>query len=202
MKKDQNLPKKMYKALIAQENYSQAIKTILEVNHHTTLVIEVDHPNKEIHEISHKIDIADRIVETTTDDQFQTQHNLLQHPVHNQRKIDITQTINHEIHHIIEIETIQIIDIETIQTIEIEVTPTIVKIVIQTTDHGIIHTTDQTIKDQMTINKIDQEIIHKIETQVTTIDIEIIPNHLIGIIIVITILSIDIEAIHQNTKDK
>ena len=202
MKKDQNLPKKLYKALIAQENYSQAIKTILEVNHHTTLVIEVDHPNKEIHEISHKIDIADRIVETTTDDQFQTQHNLLQHPVHNQRKIDNTQTINHEIHHIIEIETIQIIDIETIQTIEIEVTPTIVKIVIQTTDHGIIHTTDQIIKDQMTINKIDQEIIHKIETQVTTIDIEIIPNHLIGIIIVITILSIDIEGIHQNAKDK
>ena len=39
----------------------------------------------------------------------------------------------------------------------------------------------------MTINKIDPEIIHKIETQVTTIDIDIIPNHLIGIIIVIPI---------------
>ena len=54
----------------------------------------------------------------------------------------------------------------------------------------------------MTINTIDREITRKIEIQVTTIDIEIIPNHLIGIIIVITILSIDIEAIHQNTKDK
>ena len=112
------------------------------------------------------------------------------------------QTINHEIHFIIEIETIPIIEIETIQTIEIEVTPTIVIIVIRTTDHGIIHTTDHTIKDQMTITKTDQEITHKIEIQIITIDIEIIPNHLIGIIIVTPILSIDIEAIHQNTKDK
>ena len=192
----------MYIVIIALKNHSQAIKTILKVNHHTTLVIEVDHPNKEIHEISHKIDIVDQIVETTTHDQIQIQHNLFQHPVPNQTEIDIIQTINHEIHRTIEIETIQIIEIETIQTIEIEVTPIIVIRVIQTTDDEIIHTTDQTIKDQMTINKIDQEIIHKIETQVTTIAIKIIPNHLIGIIIVITILSIDIEAIHQNAKDK
>ena len=192
----------MYIVIIALENHFQAIKTILEINHHITLVIEVDRPNKEIHEISHKIDIVDQIVETTTHDQTQTQHNLLQHPVPTQTEIDIIQTISHEIHLIIEIETIQIIETETIQTIEIEVTLTIVIIVIQTTDHGITHTTDQTIKDQMTINTIDREIIHKIEIQVTTIDIEITPNHLIGIIIVITILSIDIEAIHQNTKDK
>ena len=127
---------------------------------------------------------------------------MFQHPVPNQTEIDIIQTINHEIHLIIEIETIQIIEKEAIQTIEIEVTPTIVIIVIQLTDHGITHITDQTIKDQMTITKIDQEITHKTEIQVTTIDIEIFPNHLIGIIIVITTLSIDIEAIHQNTKDK
>ena len=54
----------------------------------------------------------------------------------------------------------------------------------------------------MTINTIDREITHKIEIPVTTIDIEITTNHLIGIIIVITILSTDIEAIHRNTKDK
>ena len=54
----------------------------------------------------------------------------------------------------------------------------------------------------MIITKTDQEITYKIETQVTTIDIEIIPNHLIGIIIVTLILIIDIEVTHQNIKDK
>ena len=134
-------------------------------------------------------------------DQIQTQHNLFQHPVPSQTEIDIIQTISHEIHLIIEIETIQIIGTETIQTTEIEAIPTTV-IIIQTIDHGITHTTDQTIIDQMTINTIDPEITHKIGIQVTITDIEIIPNHLLGIIIVITIPSIDIEAIHQNTKDK
>ena len=54
----------------------------------------------------------------------------------------------------------------------------------------------------MTITKTVQEITNKIEIQVTTIDIEIILNHLIGIITVIPILNIDIEVIHQNIKDK
>ena len=54
----------------------------------------------------------------------------------------------------------------------------------------------------MIINKTGQEIIHKIDTQVTTIDIEIIPNHLIGIRIVTPILNIDKEVIHQNIKNK
>ena len=85
----------MYIVIIALENYFQAIKTILEINHHITLVIEVDHPNKEIHEISHKIDLVDQIVETTTHDQIQTKHNLFQHLVPNQTEIDIIQTINH-----------------------------------------------------------------------------------------------------------
>ena len=128
-------------AITALENHFQAIKTILEVNHHTTLVIEVDHPNKEIPEISHKIDIVDRIVETTTHDQIQAQHNLFQHPVPNQTEIDIIPIINHEIHRTIEIETTQIIEIETIQTIETEVTPTTEIIFIQTTDHEITHIT-------------------------------------------------------------
>ena len=202
MKKDQNLPNKMYTAKIAPENPFPAIKTILEINHHITLLIEVDHPNKEIHEISHKIEIADRIVETTIHDRIQIQHNLFQHPVHNQIEIDITQTINHEIHLIIEIETIQIIEIETIQTIGIEVTQTIEIKIIQTIDHKIDRIIDRIIKDRMIITKTDQEIIHKIDTQVTTIDIEIIPNHLIGIIIVTPILNNDTEVIHQNIKDK
>ena len=192
----------MYIVTIALENHFQIIKTILEINHHITLVIEVDHPNKEIHEISHKIDIVDQIVETTTHDQTQTQHILFQHPVPNQTEIDIIQTINHENQLIIEIDTIRIIGTGTIQTTEIEAIPIIVIIVIQTIDHGITHTTDQTIKDKITINTIDREIIHKIEIPVIIIDIEIIPNHLIEIIIVITILNTDIEAIHRNTKDK
>ena len=129
----------MYTVTIALENHFQAIKTILEINHRVTLIIEVDHPNKEIHEISHKIDIVDQIVETTIHDQTQTQHNLFQHPVPSQIGIEIIQTISHEIHLIIEIETIQIIGTETIQTTEIEAIPTTV-IIIQTIDHGITHT--------------------------------------------------------------
>ena len=114
MKKDQNLPNKMYTAIIAPENHFQTIKTILEINHHITLVIEVDHPNKKIHEISHKIDTVDQIVETTTHDQIQIQHNLFQYPVLTQTEIDIIQTINHEYHLITEIETTQIIELKTI----------------------------------------------------------------------------------------
>ena len=201
MKKDQNLPNEMYTVTPVQENHFRTILITQGINHHITQVIEVDHPNKEIHEISHKIDIVDQIVETIIHDQIQTQHNLFQHPVPSQTEVDIIQTISHEIHLIIEIETFQIIGTETIQTTEIEAIPTTVKI-IQTIDHGITHTTDQTIIDQITINTLDREIIHKIEIPVTIIDIEITPNHLIGIIIVITILNTDIEAIHQNTKDK
>ena len=125
---------------------------------------------------------------------------MFQHPVPSQTEIDIIQTISHEIHLIIEIETIQIIETEIIQTTEIEAIPTI-SIIIQRIDHVISHTTDQTIIDQITIT-IDREIIHKIETPVTIIDIEITPYHLIGIIKVITILSTDIEVTHRNTKDK
>ena len=54
----------------------------------------------------------------------------------------------------------------------------------------------------MIITRTDQEIIHKIETQKSTIEIEIIPNHLIGMKIVTPILIIDIEVTHQNIKDK
>ena len=105
------------------------------------------------------------------------------------QETDTIQTINHEIHHIIEIETIPIIEIEVIQTIEINI--------IKTTDQEITHITDQTA-----IIKIDREIIHKIVTQVIIIVIEIIPNHHTGIIITIIILIIATEVVHLNIKDK
>ena len=120
---------------------------------------------------------------------------MLLHPVPIQtQEIDTIPTTDQETHRTIEIETIQ--------TIKIEVTHTIEIIIIQTPDHERTHIIDQIIKDQMIITKTDQEIFHKIETQVTTIDIEIIPNHLIGIIIVTPILIIDIEVTHQNIEDK
>ena len=66
MKKDQNLPnKKVYIVITVQENHVQATQITQEINHHITQVIEVDHPNEKIHEISHKIDITDRIAKIT-----------------------------------------------------------------------------------------------------------------------------------------
>ena len=105
----------------------------------------------------------------------------------NQEIITI-QTINHEIHHTIEIETTPIIRIEVIQTTEIRITRTI--------NQGIIHIIDRTITDQTIITKIDRKIIHKIDTQVIIIVIEIIPNHHTGIIITIIILIIATEVVH------
>ena len=58
------------------------------------------------------------------------------------------------------------------------------------------------IKDLVIITKIDQETIHKMETQAITIDKEIIPNLLTGIITAIQIHNIDIEVTHQSIKDK
>ena len=190
----------MYTVTIALENHFQINKTILEISHHTTLIIEVDHLNREILEIFHKIDIVDQIVETTTHDQTQTRCNN-NHQITNQIETEAIQTINHETRLIIEIDTIQIIEIEITRTIEIEAIPTTV-IIIQTIDHETTHTTDQTITDQITINTIDRETIHKIEILVIIIDTEIIHNHHIETIIIITIPNIDIEAIHQNIKDK
>ena len=119
------------------------------------------------------------------------QHNLFLDPIPNQtREINTIPIINHETHHITEIETIHIIEIEVIRTIEIRITRTI--------EQEITHITDQTITDQMTIIKTDHGIIHKIEIQVIIINIEIIPNHHIGIITIIIILNIDTEVVHQN----
>ena len=190
----------MYTVIMALENSLQIIKIILEINHHITLIIEVDHLNKEILEIFHKIDIADQIAETTTHDQTQTRCNN-NHQVTNQTETEALQTIIHEIHLIIEIDTIQKMGTETIRTTEIEAILTTV-IIIQTIDHGITHIIDQIIIDQITINTLDRETVHKIEIPVIIADIEIIHNHHIGIIMVITIPNIDKEAIHQSNKDK
>ena len=80
MKKDQNLPKRIYTVIIALENHFQETQIIHEINHHITPVIEVDRQNKGIHETSHKIDIVDRIakitkIEITIHDRIQTQQN-------------------------------------------------------------------------------------------------------------------------------
>ena len=197
MKKDQNLPKKIYIVITVQENNFQATQITQEINHHITEVIEVDHPNEVIHEISHKIDIIDqiaKITKITIHDQIPIQHNLFLDPIPNQTQgIDTIPIINHETHHIIEIETIQIIEIEVIRTTEIRITRTV--------DQEITHITDQTITDQTIIIKTDHETIHKIDIQVIIIDTEIIPSHHIGIITVTLILNIDTEVAHQNIED-
>ena len=110
------------------------------------------------------------------------QHNLFLDPIPNQtQEINNISIINHETHHKTEIETIHIIEIEVIRTIEIRITRTI--------DQEITHITNQTITDQMTIIKTDHGIIHKIEIQVIIINLEIIPNHHIGIITIIIIIT-------------
>ena len=163
MKKDQNLPNKtkIYIVTTVQENHLQATQITQEINHNITQVIEVDHPNEEIHEISHKIDITDRIAKITKitiHDRIQTQQNLFLDPVPIQTQgIGTIPIINHETHHTPEIETIHIIEKEVIQTIEIRST--------QTIDQGIIYIIDQIITDQMITIKTDHEINHKIETQ-------------------------------------
>ena len=192
MKKDQNLPKKIYTATKVQENHFRTIPITRELNHHITQVIEEDHQNEEIHKICHKIITIDQIVEISTPVQIRIQHNLFLDLIPNQG-INTIQTISHETHHIIEIETTPIIEIEVIQTTEIRSTRTI--------DQGITHITDQTITDQTIIIKTDHKTIHKIDIQVIIIVIEIIPNHHTEIITIIIILTIATEVAHQNIKD-
>ena len=61
MKKDQNLPKKNVHSNNSSGKPPQIIQIIQETNRPITLIIEVDHQNKEIHENSHKTDIVDQI---------------------------------------------------------------------------------------------------------------------------------------------
>ena len=126
MKKDQNLPKKMYTVTTVQENHFRTTLITQGINHHITQVIEEDHQNEEIHRILHKTIIIDQIVEITTRDQIQMQHNLFLDRIPNlTQEINIIPIINHETHHITEIETIQIIETEVIRLIEIKITRTI-----------------------------------------------------------------------------
>ena len=64
-KKTTTYQTKTYIVITVQENHFRATQITQEINHHITQVIEVDHPNEEKHEISHKIDINDRIVKIT-----------------------------------------------------------------------------------------------------------------------------------------
>ena len=189
MKKDQNLPNKTVysnnssgKPLPNNTNYTR---------NQSPHISSYRGRSPEIHNIHHKITTIDQIVKITTPDQIQIQHDLFLDLIPNQEIITI-QTINHEIHHIIEIETIPIIEIEAIPTTETRITRTI--------DQGITHIIDRTITDQTIITKTDHEIIHKIDIQVIIIVIEIIPNHHTGIITIIIILIIAIEAAHLNIK--
>ena len=117
---------KTYIVKTALVNHFQILQITQETNHPIILVIEVDQQNKEIHEISQKIDIVDQIVkiisiEITIHDQIQTEQNVLI-PVPIQiLGIDTIQTIDHETHHTMETETIQTIGIEAIPIIKINV---------------------------------------------------------------------------------
>ena len=76
MKKTKIYQTKIHIVITAQENYFRATQITQGINHHITQVIEEDHQNEEIHKILHKIITIDQIVEITTPDQIQIQHNL------------------------------------------------------------------------------------------------------------------------------
>ena len=197
MKKYQNLPNKNIhsnfspgKPLPNSSNYSRNQSSYNSNNRGRS-------PDQKI---SHKTDIVDQIVEIPNieiiiHDQTQTDQiiRLLPVPIPTQG-IGTIQTIDQEIHHTMDIEIIPTIETEAIQIIEIS------DIIIE---REVIQTTDHNTNDLITITiKVDHEIIHNIGIQTITIDREIILNHLIEIIHVTQILKTNIEAIHQNIKDK
>ena len=81
--------------------------------------------------------------------------------------INTIQTIDHIIHHTIEIETTQITELELIQITETNVTKTI--------DQETIPTTDLIIKETLTITIIGHKTTHKIGIPTITIE-EIVLN--------------------------
>ena len=187
MKKDQNLPNKnVYsnnssgKPLPNNTNYTRT-----QSPHNSSY--RGRSPERRHTQNSSQNHSIDQIVEITTPDPIEIQHNLFLDLIPNQGKKTI-KTISHETHHIIEIETTPIIEIEVIQTTEISITRTI--------DQGITHITDHTI-----IIRTDHEIINKIDTQVIILVIEIIPNHHTEIVTIIIILTIVTEVVHLNIKD-
>ena len=108
-------------------------------------------------------------------------------------EIDTVQTIDHVIHHTIEIETTRIAEIEVTQITETNVT--------ETTDQETIPTTDLIIMKTEIITIIDQETTHKIGIPTRTIE-EIILNPLIETTIVTLISNTNIEVTHRNISDK
>ena len=188
----------MYIATTALVNHCQIIQITQETNRPITLIIEVYHQNKEIHEISHKTDIVGQIakittIETTINDQIQTEENfLITVPIHI-LGLDTIQTIDYVIHHIIEKETTQITEIEVIQITETNVTKTL--------DQETTPTTDLIIKETITITIIGQETTHKIGIPTITIE-EIVLNPLIETTIVTPIPKTNIEVTQQNISDK
>ena len=61
MKKIKKCQAKTYIVTTALVNRFRIIQITQETNHPIILIIEVDHQNKEIHKISHKIDIVDHV---------------------------------------------------------------------------------------------------------------------------------------------
>ena len=185
---------KIYLVKTALVNHSQLIQITQETNHSITLIIEVDHQNKEIHEISHKTDKVDQIakitsIETFIHDQIQTEEKLLI-PVPIQiLGIDTIQTI---VHHTIENETTRITEIEVIQITETNVT--------KTTDQETIPITDLIIKETITITIIGHETTHKIGIPIIIIK-EIILNPLIETTIVTLIPNTNIEVTNRNISE-
>ena len=136
MKKDQNSPNKTFTVTINQENQSLITIIPLDNNHLTEITIAVDLQIKEIHEISHKIDIVDQTVETinieiTIQDQNQTEvitQNTTEIVQIQTPELDIIRTIVLEILHLTVTETTKTIGIDNFQI----------------TDHETIQTKDQT----------------------------------------------------------
>ena len=130
---------KTFTVIIALEKHFQIAETFHETNHHTTPTTGVDHQIKEDHEIPHKTDIVDHIVEIIN----------IEIIIDNQTQIDRTIRLIPLSIHILGIDTIQMIDQETHRTKDTEIIPTIETEAIQIieindiiTDHKIISTTD------------------------------------------------------------
>ena len=99
----------------SQENHFQTAHLIQEINHLTTLTTEVDHQTKEIHVISHKIDIVDQIVEILN----------IKIIIHDQTQIDQVIRLIPVSFHTLGIDTVQMIDQEIHHTIDTENNPTV-----------------------------------------------------------------------------
>ena len=68
---------KIFTVIIVLENHFQTNRLIQETNHVKNLITQADHQKKEVHDLSHKMDIVDQIVDITSiannfHDQFQT----------------------------------------------------------------------------------------------------------------------------------